>query len=54
MFNRRSFNLEDEYKKSLDEITQCENLYDYYQELRWFITLLNDPHSYVTFPDSIL
>ena len=40
-----------EYRKALERVLAAKDLYDYYRELMRFMTLLNDGHTGVSFPD---
>ena len=42
-----------EYRKALERVLATGSTYDYYRELKRFITLLGDGHSDVTFPNEI-
>ena len=43
-----------EYKKTLARVLETKDLYDYYCELKRFITLLNDGHTDVSFPNALV
>ena len=45
---------DEEYRKALVRVLETKNLYDYYRELKRFVALLNDGHTDVSFPNSIL
>ena len=45
---------DEEYRKALVRVLETKNLYDYYCELKRFVALLNDGHTDVSFPNSIL
>ena len=40
-----------EYRKALERVLATKDLYDYYRELMRFMTLLNDGHTGVSFPN---
>lgn len=43
-----------EYQEAIPKVLKTKNLYDYYRELKRFVAVLNDGHTSVYFPDSIL
>ena len=45
---------DEEYKKALDRVLKTEDLFEYYQELQRFISLLRDGHTQVMYPNEIL
>ncbi len=53
MFNRNHINLDDEYKKILNELDKIDTIFDYYMLLKRFATLLNDTHTFVSFPNDV-
>lgn len=44
---------DEEYKKALTRVLETKDLYDYYCELKRFVTLLGDGHTDVSFPNEI-
>ncbi|MBQ8554707.1 MAG: hypothetical protein IJ438_02425 [Clostridia bacterium] len=42
---------DEEYKKALARVLETKDLYDYYRELKRFVTLLSDGHTDVSFPN---
>ncbi|MCL2405998.1 MAG: S41 family peptidase [Defluviitaleaceae bacterium] len=51
---RKNISWDAEYQKLLDKVTQPMKLIDYYLELCRFISLLNDGHTCINFPDEII
>lgn len=43
-----------EYKKALSRILKTTDIYEYYKELSRFISLLNDGHTFVGYPVSVM
>ncbi len=52
-WNIRDIDWDKEYFDTLSRVSKPMSLRDYYLELSKFISLLNDGHSYVTFPEAV-
>lgn len=52
-FNAIKIDLDEEYKKSLDIVINCEDEYSYFNELKRFVALLKNGHSNVEYPKEI-
>ena len=50
----KSFNWDEEYKKTLERVLKTNNIYDYYKELMKFVALLKDGHTGVWLPKEII
>ena len=52
-WDRVDIDWDEEYRKALTRVLATKDLYDYYRELKRFVTLLNDGHTDVSFPGRI-
>ena len=52
-WDKVSIDWDGEYKKALARVLETKDIYDYYCELKRFVTLLNDGHTDVSFPNEI-
>ena len=50
-WDRVNIDWDGEYRKALERVLAAKDLYDYYRELMRFMTLLNDGHTGVSFPN---